>query len=219
MKVTYYAKEPNGSLTEGYLARTTPLRSQYGITGDMVLDRLYAMLGLENQESQIFSRPFRIPGILIDDVFMTENGIISDLQQEALMDSLETMASDGLICLEATEQNTPAVWLKITERDSTPWPDKKKTTPPPLSGLVYLYHAEGTPRYKIGKTQQISVRHKALQKQCPYPLKLIKAIKASDMTSLEKELHLKFAAFRTHGEWFELPSSAVNEICTMPGEI
>ena len=218
MKVTYYAKEPNGALTEGYLSCTTPLRSHYGITGDLVLDVLYAMLGLENRESQCLGRAFRAPGVLIDESFMNRSGIISDLQKEALVDSLQTMASDGLIWLGAAKDDTLIAWLEIVDRDSTPWPDRKKAEAKPANGLVYLYRAEGTSRYKIGKTRQIKVRHKALQKQSPYPLQLLKAIKTSDMTALERELHSRFAAFQVHGEWFELPPSAVAEICAMQGE-
>lgn len=85
-------------------------------------------------------------------------------------------------------------------------------------GSVYLLKAIGTPRYKIGKTTRLDRRRIDLARQSPYPLELIALIRSNNIHSTEAELLARFCPFRVHGEWFELPPSAVAEICAMQGE-
>jgi hypothetical protein len=81
------------------------------------------------------------------------------------------------------------------------------------SGVVYLIKAENTDRYKIGCTANLKSRLKSLRIKNPYELKLIHAISTFDIEALEETLHGKFAEYRVHSEWFELPKEAVNEFC------
>lgn len=75
-------------------------------------------------------------------------------------------------------------------------------------GHVYLLHAVGTNRYKIGMTQQgrMAKRFDELSgSQAAFPVELITFIDVSDRYQVEAELHQKFKANRVHGEWFEFP--------------
>ena len=81
------------------------------------------------------------------------------------------------------------------------------------SGVVYLVKAKDTNRYKIGCTTNLKSRLKYLRIKNPYELELISAISTFDIEALEKTLHDKFAEYRTHSEWFELPLEAVQEFC------
>lgn len=66
---------------------------------------------------------------------------------------------------------------------------------------VYLIHAEGTKRYKIGFSNDVPQRMRELQTSSPVDLSLIMARCGS--REMEKRLHARFAEFRKCGEWFE----------------
>jgi hypothetical protein len=72
------------------------------------------------------------------------------------------------------------------------------------SGWVYLIHAAGTNRYKIGRSITPETRLKTLnQKQSPYPLELIYKFWSVDAITDEQKIHGALADSRVHGEWFE----------------
>lgn len=71
-------------------------------------------------------------------------------------------------------------------------------------GYVYLIHAAGTNRYKIGRTVNPIVRLGQLQKQSPYPLRIVESFWSPDAIADEKALHSEFFESRVLGEWFEL---------------
>lgn len=75
---------------------------------------------------------------------------------------------------------------------------------PKRDGYIYLYHAIGTPRYKIGRSVQPIVRVKEIEKQSPYPLEIIASFWTPDRFRDEAELHRQYDEVRVHGEWFEL---------------
>lgn len=54
---------------------------------------------------------------------------------------------------------------------------------------------------KIGYTEDVEFRCKALQAMSPVELKLVAVIEDVD-SKFEKELHKRFKKFRSHGEWF-----------------
>lgn len=72
-------------------------------------------------------------------------------------------------------------------------------------GWIYLIHARGTRRFKIGlTTRSVEQRFAELNSsQSPYPLELIEVIATDNVTQTEEYLHGKFALHRRHGEWFE----------------
>lgn len=71
-------------------------------------------------------------------------------------------------------------------------------------GYVYLVHAKGTNRYKIGRSINPLKRLDQLQGQSPFPLIVEDCVWSPDSILLEKQLHDRFCDFRVHGEWFEL---------------
>lgn len=74
---------------------------------------------------------------------------------------------------------------------------------PGRTGYVYLIHAQGTSRYKIGRSINPPERTKDLQKQSPYLLKIVDQFYSPDAITDEFKLHQKFSKVRVHGEWFE----------------
>lgn len=72
------------------------------------------------------------------------------------------------------------------------------------SGYVYLIRAEGTQRYKIGRSVNPIARYQSLIKQSPYPLKIIDCLWTPDCISDEKFFHEALSSYRVFGEWFEI---------------
>ena len=79
-------------------------------------------------------------------------------------------------------------------------------------GFVYLIVAEGTSRYKIGRTTNLANRIEALRQQGPYPLKVVSAFYTDDCVAQEARLHTLAFDYRRHGEWFELPPSWLKQL-------
>lgn len=69
--------------------------------------------------------------------------------------------------------------------------------------FVYVIHAQGTPRVKLGVTTDVDSRLRAIQTGCPY--KCVVLAKWPGSPRLERKLHEHFKEHRKHGEWFELP--------------
>jgi|GEM_PF-3253694 hypothetical protein len=70
-------------------------------------------------------------------------------------------------------------------------------------GWVYLIHAVGTNRYKIGRSVKPIARHQTLQNQSPYPLKIIDSFWTVDAPSDETYWHRLLKEYRVRGDWFE----------------
>ncbi|MCC5670285.1 GIY-YIG nuclease family protein [Nostoc sp. CHAB 5784] len=71
-------------------------------------------------------------------------------------------------------------------------------------GYVYLIHAEGTNRYKIGRSVNPFARFEQLKVQSPYPLRIIDSFWTPDAINDEKLFHEQYKNYRIFGEWFEL---------------
>lgn len=81
-----------------------------------------------------------------------------------------------------------------------------------LPGFVYIAHAVETPRYKIGRTNNVDLRIESLNEQSCYPIKLIYYHQFDDCVAQEKRLHRLLKEYRVHGEWFELPDAFLTDI-------
>lgn len=81
-------------------------------------------------------------------------------------------------------------------------------------GYIYLIHAKGTKRFKIGlTTRSVTVRFTELNgSQSPYPLELIEVIQTDNVTTTEGYLHDKYRFQRRHGEWFEFDNRQLKEV-------
>ncbi|MDJ0579368.1 GIY-YIG nuclease family protein [Crocosphaera sp.] len=72
------------------------------------------------------------------------------------------------------------------------------------SGWIYLIQAEGTEKYKIGRSQNPHQRLQYLQTSSPILLKLVFTQWTINCFALEKALHEIYKEKRLHGEWFHL---------------
>ncbi len=81
-------------------------------------------------------------------------------------------------------------------------------------GYIYLIHAVGTDRYKIGRTtRDVEIRYKELNsKQSPYPLKCIGYIETYNSREVEKSIHDTFKENREHGEWFSFEKKDIRSV-------
>lgn len=83
-----------------------------------------------------------------------------------------------------------------------------------LPGYVYVYHAVGTPFYKIGFSAKPNDRKTKIQADCPYKLQPILCIPSLHPVKIEKFLHKHFDAKRGDGggEWFKLTELDLSEL-------
>ena len=81
-------------------------------------------------------------------------------------------------------------------------------------GFIYLIHAQGTDRYKIGlTTRSVEARFTELNSsQSPFPLELIDWFETPNVTEDEKYFHEKYSAHRVHGEWFSFDKKTLKEV-------
>lgn len=71
----------------------------------------------------------------------------------------------------------------------------------------HVYFIGGAGLVKIGFTQDLRVRVRALQADSPVELELIRWVECQHFTArpFEELLHGVFATYRRRGEWFDLP--------------
>ncbi len=81
---------------------------------------------------------------------------------------------------------------------------------PGREGWIYLIHARGTNRYKVGRSVNPVVRYQTLQKQSPYPLTIIDCFWTIDAVHDESYIHKAYQENRTYGEWFEFNTPPKN---------
>lgn len=110
----------------------------------------------------------------------------------------------------------PGIWEKLRD-EWIPTPDRRPSvvsskTYAVIPGVVYLIEAEGSGCIKIGRGRSASYRLAALATASPFPLRLLREVSTTDAAGLERTLHQRYSAYRTHGEWFELPRDAVTEL-------
>src|SRR5262245_38436826 len=79
----------------------------------------------------------------------------------------------------------------------------KLTTQSNPPTYVYVIHAAGTNRIKLGVSEQPLKRLRELQTGSPYQLRLIAQWPGNRL--LETTLHERLGAYRVSGEWFEVP--------------
>ena len=74
------------------------------------------------------------------------------------------------------------------------------------SGFVYILHAEGTDRFKIGYSINPVARCYSISQQSPFPISLIHCYPSCDAATDEQRLHETFKHRRVYGEWFSFES-------------
>lgn len=83
------------------------------------------------------------------------------------------------------------------------------------SGIIYLVHAQGTSRYKLGITSQPMEKYiKSLQSRSPFQLAVVHTIKAKNYHQVESHLHRQFknkqVKIEGSKEWFSFNPWQIN---------
>lgn len=98
-------------------------------------------------------------------------------------------------------------------REAKAWhvfpPNNRPTRVEP--GVVYLVSAND--KHKIGATGNIEKRLKGLRRECGSEPSLIHSIRTKNKFALETYWLRHFIDYHLRGEWFSLPSEAIEEFC------
>lgn len=85
-------------------------------------------------------------------------------------------------------------------------PRDERPAPPPRSvesGFVYVLASSGMA--KIGITQDVPKRLRAIQVGSPWPVDLVRSWEVTDHRKVERRAHERLAYARESGEWFRVP--------------
>lgn len=76
--------------------------------------------------------------------------------------------------------------------------------------IVYIVQHKEWPKYtKIGITDNLSKRISTLNTASPTGIKILYTQKVKHKELVEKYLHIMFAKYRCHGEWFQLSKKQI----------
>lgn len=109
--------------------------------------------------------------------------------------SKEKLAKD--LC---TTPGTISRWLKELDEDGLLELFQKTWLTDKTVGQVYFIQARSGGPIKIGKAVDPKQRLGQLQTSHPEPLVIIGVMEGG--LEMEKQLHIRFSAYRVHGEWF-----------------
>ena len=84
------------------------------------------------------------------------------------------------------------------------------------AGYIYIIQdIDISKQYKIGRTNHPRARMNRFGVELPFKTKVIHVLQTDNAILAEKQLHKKYAQFRTNGEWFELSQTQLDEIRAM----
>ena len=86
------------------------------------------------------------------------------------------------------------------------------TKPPSSNSSGYVYIIESEYGYKIGKTKSLKNRSQLFGVKMPFDFSFIYTFFSEKFSTLEVDLHCKFANKRINGEWFQLTKDELQEI-------
>lgn len=136
----------------------------------------------------------------------------------ATREEVEAIATICLELLKSAEDGQAEEQIRdFIEKNS--FASRPVTAVPPKAteGYVYLLQAEGTERWKIGRSSNFYQRLATLRKQSPFPLVVEHVIFSQEHEALEAALHEKFRERRVYGEWFNLTPSDIEAIKMIGG--
>ena len=139
----------------------------------------------------------------------------------AAMDTLEKVIRDDLHkrLWDFLQQDLHGWRMAFTRGESPLYEEppqaqwtKQRASSKGQKGIVYIVHAEGTTRIKIGRSALPGPRLASLETASPYRLKVLRQIPAQDSAFLERLLHQRYKRYRQKGEWFELPIDVLHAL-------
>lgn len=98
--------------------------------------------------------------------------------------------------------------------DSAKWERLSSEAPSPKRGYVYFIEARTAGLVKIGYASNPVDRMKSIQGMSPVKVSLV-GFMEGDMQD-ERDLHRRFAEYRSHGEWFRFEGDVydyIKEVC------
>jgi hypothetical protein len=168
------------------------LRSQSGRTGDRLI--LIVPTGYPLDLVPFVGRYLMLPSDALD--------VIQALQQYADSVTESQIQSEN-------EEIRRDILSAATVDNPRNFPRLQSGCISPPCGFIYLIHAVGSNRYKIGLASDIPKRMSQLSKQSAFPLALIASHPSNNMPRDEGNWHKVFEKQRVHGEWFELSDEQV----------
>lgn len=72
-----------------------------------------------------------------------------------------------------------------------------------FSGVVYLFGLKDTDYFKVGITNDVLSRMRALQTANPHEIYLISSFESNDCLNVERKIHGLLYSMHVHGEWFK----------------
>jgi hypothetical protein len=87
-----------------------------------------------------------------------------------------------------------------------------KPMPKPTKGYIYILHIDGFNYYKVGISQNVPSRKKAIQTLVPFDIETIRVINVEGYRNIEKEIHNELNEYRYKGEWFNCDIDIINKI-------
>lgn len=137
-------------------------------------------------------------------VLMVEDGVdeaVAGIQSCNLMKELLGRMKRAVCFFEKIEKITRGLYEKDIK------PNKK--------GVVYFLSQKGTQLIKIGKAKNLKDRTSTIireaSKAC-IKLELVHHIECENRHDKEKELHLKYKKYNTHGEWFRFSEDHIKSL-------
>lgn len=124
------------------------------------------------------------------------------------------LISSAFTLIEAKRLKAERSRQERPERDKLRQPRKNKASS--AGAFVYLIACGESKICKIGYSLKPVERLRDLQTSCPYTLNLLGTLPGGSRK--EKHLHLKFARFRLHGEWFLLNEEILAEFSQMDAD-
>src|SRR5689334_3140371 len=77
---------------------------------------------------------------------------------------------------------------------------------------VYLMHISDTSYYKVGISQDVRARHRAIQSSMPFNVVLVRSAELEEAERIEREIHAALNAYHVRGEWFACPHEDICQI-------
>lgn len=103
------------------------------------------------------------------------------------------------------ERNLPPIAIASGDQFSS-------DTGPRMGKWVYFIQEPVNHHIKIGVSENVKSRLKALQTSSPFPLKILCSVRETTLGMSETQVHKKFENLRVQGEWFKYGEELKNFI-------
>jgi hypothetical protein len=139
------------------------------------------------------------------EVSVSDMAKVCRMNRKTVIKTIQELKAHRVVTIE----RRPGLHGRITPTDVSQWIQSPEPSHAPIPGWVYLIHATGTSRFKIGFASSPDKRLVQLSEQSPFPLTMVCSYPSADAKGSESFWHKLFEQKRVHGEWFELTDEQV----------